>query len=77
MCPAGAMLFILSYLVTHELPDFSPDTLSPWAAVVCACACLATSLPSAGESSLFFLWEIIPPLLPGLGVLLIGLRMIL
>lgn len=52
--------------------DLGPHQIHsvPWAAGVCAC--LATSLPPAGESSPFFLWGFILPLLPGPGAVLIG-----
>ena len=62
------MRFLLSHLVTLESPDPSPDALSLGATAIYAC--LAASVPSAGENSLFLLWEIIPPLPPGLGMLL-------
>ena len=70
VCPPSTMLVLLSHLVTLESPDPSQDAVSLGATAICAC--LAASVPSAGGSSLFLLWEIIPPLPPGLGMLLSG-----
>ena len=68
--PPSTTLFLLSHLVTLESPEPSPDALSLGAMAICAC--LAASVPCAEGSSLFLFWESIPPLPPGLGMLLSG-----
>lgn len=70
LCPPGGMLLAPTYLVTRSA--LSPLHSHSVQGAAVARASLGTSVPSAGGSSLVFLWEMIPPPLPRPGAVPVG-----